>query len=204
MFVLMLGASLTFGVAVFTAAMYFEGALLALRTAAHIIGWLFVLATLAGLVGLRHASVGRVGAAMVALCAGAATLYMAHFLEWSEPVAVATRLAAVDTLPDRPVITLASYRTLQPPPAPLVGKSIPAPQPKLVAAARPAAARPTARAANECTTLSGVESLQCNRCSEKLGFARVTCHESVRLQYCETELGDERTCPSPIPQSYPG
>jgi len=100
--------------------------------------------------------------------------------------------------------TLASYRALQPPPAPLVGKSIPAPQPKLVAAARPAAARPTARAANECTTLSGVESLQCNRCSEKLGFARVTCHESVRLQYCETELGDERTCPSPIPQSYPG
>jgi hypothetical protein len=55
-----------------------------------------------------------------------------------------------------------------------------------------------------CTTLSGVESLQCNRCSGKLGFARLTCQESVRLEYCESELGDERTCPSPIPQSYPG
>ena len=55
-----------------------------------------------------------------------------------------------------------------------------------------------------CSTLNGVESLQSTRCSEKLGFARVTCHESVRLQFCETELGDERTCPSPIPQSYPG
>lgn len=182
MFVLMLGASLTFGVAVFTAAMYSEGALLALRSAAYIIGWLCVLATAVGFLGLRHAGVVRVSAAALTLCAGAAALSMAHFLEWNEPAPVPIRLAKAETVQARPVIEVASFRA----PAPA------------------AVVRPTAHAASACTTLRGVESLQCNRCSEKLGVARVTCHESVRLRYCETELGDERTCPSPFPQSYPG
>lgn len=46
--------------------------------------------------------------------------------------------------------------------------------------------------------------LQCNRCAEKLGFSWVMCQESVRLEYCESKAGDERTCPSPIPHSHPG
>ncbi|HEX6158351.1 MAG TPA: hypothetical protein VFZ54_20150 [Burkholderiales bacterium] len=200
MFLVMLSACLTFGVAVFGAAIYSEGTLLALRTAAAIIGWSFVLASAAGLVGLRHAGAGRIGAAAVTMCAGAVVLYMSHFLEWNEaPPAAIAYAAAPQPLAARPAFTLASFQPLEAPSVAKVTTVVPAPQRKVVAAARP-----IALAANACSVFAGVESLQCQRCSEKLGFARVTCHESVRLEYCESELGDERTCPSPIPQSYPG
>lgn len=102
MFLILLDRSLTFGVALLATVIYTEGALLALRTAARVIGWLFVFATLGGFVGLRRESFGRFSAATATLCSG------------------------------------------------------------------------------------------------------VACQESVRLEYCETELGDERTCPSPIPASHPG
>jgi len=204
MFLVMLSACLTFGVAVFGAAIYSEGTLLALRTAAAIIGWSFVLASAAGLVGLRHAGAGRIGAAAVTMCAGAVVLYMSHFLEWNEapPAAIAYATAPqpiAAPIAARPAFTLASFQPLEAPSVAKVTTVVPAPQRKLVAAARP-----IAPAGNACSVFDGVESLQCDRCSEKLGLARVACHESVRLEYCESELGDERTCPSPIPQSYPG
>ena len=94
MFLVMLSACLTFGVAVFGAAIYSEGTLLALRTAAAIIGWSFVLASAAGLLGLRHAGAGRIGAAAVTMGAGAVVLYMSHFLEWNEAPPAAISYAA--------------------------------------------------------------------------------------------------------------
>ena len=137
MFLILLGGSLTFGAALLAAVIYADGALVALRTAAEIIGWLLLLATVGGLVGMRRK------------------------------------------------------------PGPPVRRQ----QPRRKSAA---AVRPVVLAANACATVTGVESVQCDRCSDKLGLAWVACHESVRLQYCETELGDERTCPSPIPAPYPG
>jgi len=207
MFLLFLSASLTFGAALLVTVSFTEGALLALRSAAEIIGWLFVLATVAGLAGLRHASVGRICATGVTLCSGLAVLYMSYFFEWHELQRPVVRHAVPPALLVRPVAY--TYKTIEPIAAP---SALALPEAGKTAKPSAARAKPVAvttrvtlrGVSDGCSTLGGVESLQCNRCSEKLGFARVTCHESVRLQYCETELGDERTCPSPIPQSYPG
>jgi hypothetical protein len=81
MFLLLLAGSLTFGAALLATVVYTEGALLALRTAAEVIGWLFVAATVAGVAGLRNANVGRTCAAGVTLCSGLAALSMSYFFE---------------------------------------------------------------------------------------------------------------------------
>lgn len=196
MFPVFLSASLTCGAALLVTTNLSEGAFLALRTAAEIIGWLFVLAAVAGLAGLRRASFGRVCAASVTLCSGGAVLYMSYFFEWNEQQRPVAWQAVAEPAFVRPVAY--TYKAIEPVATP----STPAPRPKppVAATTRIALGAPP----DACSTLDGVESLQCNRCSGKLGFARVTCQESVRLEYCESELGDERTCPSPIPQSYPG
>lgn len=204
MFLILLGGSLTFGAALLATVIYTEGALLALRTAAQLIGWLFLFATLAGFVGLRRASFGRLSAATVTLCSGVAVLYMSYFFEWNELPRAAIRHAVAETFHVRAVpvaYTVIEPLVQQPVQQPEIQAAVKAPEPrrKLVAAAQP-----VVLAANACSAVSGVESLQCDRCSDKLGFAWMACHESVRLQYCETELGDEPTCPSPIPASYPG
>jgi len=54
MFLILLGGSLTFGAALLATVIFTDGALVALRTAAEIIGWLLLLATVAGLVGMRR------------------------------------------------------------------------------------------------------------------------------------------------------
>jgi hypothetical protein len=59
MFLIILGASLTFG--------------------AGLLATVIVLATLAGLMGLRRASLGPIFAASVTLCSGLAVLYMSYF-----------------------------------------------------------------------------------------------------------------------------
>lgn len=197
MFLLFLSASLTFGAALLVTVSFTEGALLALRTAAEIIGWLFVLAAVAGIAGLRRASFGRACAASVTLCSGLAVLYMSYFFEWNELQRPVARHVVVEPVFVRPVAY--TYKVIEPVAAPSAVALPPRSKPVL-ATARTALGGPS----DTCATLSGVESLQCNRCSGKLGFARLTCQESVRLEYCESELGDERTCPSPIPQSYPG
>jgi hypothetical protein len=204
MFLILLGASLTFGAGLLATAIYTEGALLALRTASEYIGWLFILATLAGLMSLPRASFGAICAASVTLCSGLAVLYMSYFFEWSERPFPAIRHAmAAETFSLRPV----AYQVIEPvkrheapvlEPAKEAAKS-PAPRRKILASAQP-----VSLAAGACSTFTGVESLQCNRCAEKLGLSWVMCQESVRLEYCASEAGDERTCPSPIPHSHPG
>jgi hypothetical protein len=67
-----------------------------------------------------------------------------------------------------------------------------------------ASAQPVSLVTDACSALTGVESLQCSRCAEQLGFSWVLCQERVRLEYCASEAGDERTCPSPIPHAHPG
>src|SRR5688572_7639896 len=200
MFLILLGGSLTFGAALLATVIYTDGALVALRTAAEIIGWLLLLATVAGLIGMRRASPGPLCAASVALCSGLAALYMSYFFEWHEVPRAPMRLAAAEGFYVRAVPV--AYKVIEPVMRPVeVAEVVKVPQPRRKPAA---AARPVVLAANACSTVTGVESVQCDRCSDKLGLAWVACHESVRLQYCETELGDERTCPSPIPASYPG
>jgi hypothetical protein len=200
MFLILLGGSLTFGAALLATVIYTEGALLALRTAAQVIGWLFVFATLAGFAGLRRASFGRLSAATVTLCSGVAVLYMSYFFEWTELPRAPIRHAAAETFHIRAMPV--AYKVIEPVMRPAeVPEVVKVPQPRR----KPAASvRPVMLAANACSTVTGVESLQCDRCSDKFGFAWLACQESVRLDYCETELGDERICPSPIPQSHPG
>jgi hypothetical protein len=189
MFLSLLGATLAFGAAVLAAAVYSEGALVALRTAAQFIGWFLAVAALAGLTGLRRAHFGQLGAAGVALCSAAGLLYMSYFLDWQELPQSAIRHAAAEPLPVR--------RVEEPVPEKKVETTR-----KVVAA--PAKPLTETRAANACAALAGVEALQCDRCADKSAFSLVACREQVRLDYCESAAGDERACPSPIPSSYPG
>jgi hypothetical protein len=203
MFLILLGAALTFGAGLLATAIYTEGALLALRTAAEFIGWLLVLATFAGLMSLRRASLGPMFAASVTLCSGLAVLYMSYFFEWNErPSAVIGHAAAAETLSVRPVAY--TYKVIEPVmPVMRPTEVQEAPRRKIVASAQPVSLVKDA-VTDACSALTGVESLQCNRCAEKLGLSWVMCQESVRLEYCASAAGDERTCPSPIPHSHPG
>jgi hypothetical protein len=79
MFLTFLGGSLALGATLFVAAMYTAGALLSVRTVALIIGWLFVLATLGCLLGLRHSSFAKLTAGAVTFCSGLLLVYVAHF-----------------------------------------------------------------------------------------------------------------------------
>jgi len=174
---------------VLAAAVYSEGALVALRTAAQFIGWFLAIAALSGLAGLRRAHFGQLGATSVALCSAAGLLYMSYFLDWRELPQSAIRHAAAEPLPVRLVEQ------------PVPEKKIETTRKVVVAATRPPS---VPRPANPCAALSGVEALQCDRCADKSALSLVACHEQVRLDYCASEAGDERICPSPIPSSYPG
>jgi len=196
MFLILLGASLTFGAGLLATAIYTEGALLALRTAAEFIGWLLVLATLAGLMSMRRASFGAICAASVTLCSGLAVLYMSYFFEWNErPSPVIRHAAAAETFSLQPVAY--TYKVIEPVMRPAEVQE--APRRKIVASAQP-----VSLVKDACSALPGVEALQCNRCAEKLGLSWLMCQESVRLEYCASGAGDERICPSPIPHSHPG
>ena len=179
MFLVLVGASLTVGSALLAAVMFTDGVYLGPRTAAQIIGWLFIAATLAGLAGLRRASPDRMVAVAVTLCAGIALLYLTYFSD-SREIAPA---ASVPVMP--------AAEAPRPEPAPQHA----ALQPKTIVAAP---------AADACSGLTGLESLQCDRCSDKTAFAWINCQEQVRLEFCESDVGEERSCPSPIPAAYPG
>jgi hypothetical protein len=197
MFLILLGASLTFGAGLLATVIYTEGALLTLRTAAQVIGWSFVLATLAGLMGLRRPSLGPICAASVTLCSGLAVLYMSYFFEWNERPSPAFRhVAAAETFSLRPV----AYQVIEPA-MPNEIRVVDVPK---AAAKPPAPLRKIVASASACSAFTGVESLQCNRCAEQLGLSWVMCQERVRLEYCASEAGDQQACPSPIPQSHPG
>ena len=95
MFLILLGGSLALGVSLFVAASFTAGTLVSVRTVAAIIGWLFVLATLGCLLGLRQASFARLTAGAVTFCSGLLLLYVAHF-EWTEIRPMPSAYAAVE------------------------------------------------------------------------------------------------------------
>lgn len=187
MFLLALGSSLVLGTGLLAAASYSEGTLIAVSTAARGIGWLFILATIVGLAGLRHAAFGRLGAATVTFLSGVTLLYLSY-LEPGQILDAPIRHAAAETLPAyEPVYkaTLASMEVVMP----VATKEVP-PENKPVARKTVAAiAAPQAAA---------------DRCTETLGWARVVCQERARLEYCEGREGDEAACPGPVPYSPPG
>jgi hypothetical protein len=204
MFLTMLAGSLVVGATLFAAATFSEGALVASRTAAQVIGWLFVLATLAGAVALRrHPSLGKLTAAGVTLASGALLLYVAHF-EWSElhagqyVHAAELKTIEVDRL-EAPSPALAAALGMKE----IVIPDMPRAEPVKTLLGMTAPGFP-GRAKDSCSTLGGVESLQCSRCSGKEGLSWLMCQESARLEYCQGRPIDEATCPSPIPASYPG
>src|SRR5688572_6699537 len=90
MFLTLLGGTLLLGASLLAAANYTEGALVAARTAAQVIGWLLAGAAL---LGLQRTSWQKLGAAAVALSSGTTLLYVSYF-QWSEIPAVRMPLAA--------------------------------------------------------------------------------------------------------------
>jgi hypothetical protein len=203
MFLFLLGGSLVLGTTLLAAASFSDGALLAFKTAAQVIGWLFVCAILLGsyarasrgegLRGLRRASFGEISAATVTFLSGVAVLYLAYF-EWGEiaPAPIPHAAAHYKWIDSpAPVITLAAAQFV-------TAVEQRSPVKKTAARIVPA------QAPDACASFSGVESLQCRRCAEKSGVAWIICQESARLEYCGERKGDEATCPSAIPYSPPG
>ena len=104
----LLGGSLVLGTGLLAAASFSDGALVAFRTAAQLIGWLFVCAILLGSYarasrgegwrGLRRAGFGEISAATITFLSGIAVLYVSYF-EWGE--IPHTRHAAAEVLAAR-------------------------------------------------------------------------------------------------------
>jgi len=197
MFLILLGGSLALGATLFMAATSTAGALLSLRTVALIIGWLFVLATLGCLPGLRQSSFARLTAGAVTFCSGLLLVYLAHF-EWTDLRPMATGYAAVE--PPR-----ADLKVIE---APTAKHSSALGMSTIGVPATPKAAPPTkpiyAVGSAPCAALTGIQSLQCLRCSEKSGVALIVCRESARLEFCEGQRFADSICPTPYPPSYPG
>lgn len=197
MFLVLLGGSLALGASLFVAASFTAGSFVSVRTVAAIIGWLFVLATLGCLLGLRQSSFARLTAGAVTFCSGLLLVYVAHF-EWTAIRPMPAAYAAAEPLNADPKL----IQALAPKLAAALGAS------DTAVLARPKSAPPTkptyAVASAPCAALAGIESLQCLRCSEKSGVALIVCRESARLEFCEGQHFADATCPSPYPHSYPG
>lgn len=128
----------------------------------------------------RRASAPEIGAGVFALCAGIAVLVYAATPVSTEPAPLAA------TMPAAQAETAPTH----------------SPQPKVVPAAF-VARKAKAPAHHACDGLTGVESLQCLRCSDASGLGWLLCQERVRLAYCEHGEANEASCPSPIPASPP-
>lgn len=203
MFLFMLGGALAVGSGLFAVATYSDGAWLATRTVAQVIGWLFILATVGGAAVLRRSDFAGITAASVTLGSGLLLLYVTHF-DWSELKTMPAAYAAVEARQDLKVIeepspALAAALGLKE----IVIPDLPKAQPEKPLLA-PTALPGVALTKEFYTAFPSVEVLQRSRCSEKTGLAWLVCQESVRLEYCQFRVNDEATCPSPIPQSYPG
>ena len=193
MFLFMLGGSLVLGFSLFAAASYSAGTLIAARTAAEVIGWLLMLAALAGAVALRQPNLGKVTAASVSLCCGLLLVYVAHF-EWTE-VAHAAALAPLPVRSELKVIEAPSPALA----AAMGMKEIPAAASPAFAFEKPIALeKPILTAATATLTPKPKDA-----CHDKVGLAWFFCRESARLEFCQTRA-DDAACPSPIPASYPG
>ncbi len=196
MFLILLGGSLALGASLFVAASFTAGSFVSVRTVAAITGWLFVLATLGCLLGLRQSSFARLTAGAVTFCSGLLLVYVAHF-EWTaiRPMpaayAAAKPLHADPKLIQAPALKLAAALGMSETAAWERAKTAPPIKPIYAVASAPCA-------------VTGIESLQCLRCSEKSGVALLVCRESARLEFCEGQHFADATCPSPYPHSYPG
>lgn len=202
MFLFALGGSLALGAGLFAIASFSEGALLATRTVAQVIGWLFVLATIAGAAVLRRSDFAGITAMTVTLGSGLLLLYVTHF-DWSELRTMPAAYAAVELrqqelkLIEAPSPTLAAALGMKE----IVIPDMPKPEArKPLLGPIPVLALPGAMVKDFPT----LEAVQRSRCSEKAGLAWLICQESARLEYCESRQNDLVTCPSPIPQSHPG
>lgn len=232
MVLILLGGSLVLGTGLLAAASFSDGALVAFRTAAQVIGWLFVCAILLGsyarasrgegLRGLRRAGFGEISAATVTFLSGIAVLYVSYF-EWGEMPRTPIGHAAAEALPARapdyklidnppPVVTLASAQFITVVPRKDAPEVRPPeqrlPEPRRVERQSPrkelvAGIVPAQARGDACASSSGVESLQCHRCVSESGLSLLMCQERARLEYCETRQGVEPTCPSAIPDSPP-
>lgn len=185
MFLFMLGGSLVLGFSLFAAASYSEGTLIAARTAAEVIGWLLVLAALAGALALRQPNLGKITAAGVSLCCGLLLVYVAHF-EWTEMAH-----AAADALPMRSELKIIES------PSPTLAAALGMKEIALPDKTNLVVDTPLLAAVAIATPRSK------DRCADKVGLAWFFCQETVRLEYCESRAADP-ACPSPIPASYPG
>jgi hypothetical protein len=203
MFVILLGGTLIFSAGLLAAASYSEGALLAVRTAAQVMGWLFVCAVLlARALRASRASAGELGATVVTLFSGVALLYVSYF-QWGEIQTAAPAPYAVAAEPLPLPGWKSDYKFIDYPFPVMARTSV------QEVVARPPAQVPVAKdpipaAKDPCASLNEVESLQCRRCADKSGLRLVVCHETARLEYCADRPGDEATCPSVIPYSPPG
>ena len=209
MFLTVLCGTLAFGAGLLAAVSYGDGALVAARTAALTIGWLLLLATLIGVHGMRRARPPELGATAVVLASSIAVLYLSYF-SWIElpkaamPHAVVEVLIEIDT--DVKLIRTealsASAMRANFPVVTRAAMSQPAKDSPPALMHKPP--RPEEELADSCSSLGGVEALQCRRCGGKRGLSWVACQESARLEYCQGRYADEAACPSPIPASYPG
>jgi hypothetical protein len=192
MFLILLGGSLALGASLFVAASFTAGSFVSVRTVAAIIGWLFVLATLGCLLGLRQSSFARLTAGAVTFCSGLLLLYVAHF-EWTAIRPMPAAYAAAKPLIQAPALKLAAALTMSETAAWERPKTAPPTKPIYAVAS---ASQPRPQPA-PCAVLVGIESLQCLRCSEKSGVALIVCRESARLEFCEGQHFADATCPSP-------
>jgi hypothetical protein len=194
MFLTVLGGSLVLGAGLLAAAGYSEGALVAARTAALTIGWLLLFVALIGVQGARRRRLAELGTTTLVFFSGAAVLYLSYF-HWGEIVA-AEVLAELE-----PDINLIAEE-------PLAASAALVSTPAVARVAVPAAVKkppsPGKELADPCSSLGGLEALQCRRCGGKRGLSWAACQESARLEYCEGRPADEAACPSPIPAAYPG
>jgi hypothetical protein len=203
MFLFALGGSVALGAGLFAIASFSDGALLAARTVAQGIGWLFILATIAGAAVLRRSEFAGITAATITLGSGLLLLYVTHF-DWSELRTMPMAYAAMETRPadlkviENPSPTLAAALGMKA----IVIPDMPKAEPRMpLLGPIPVAALPSGAMVKE---FSNLEAAQRRRCSEKVGLAWLLCQESARLEYCESRENDPATCPSPIPQAYPG
>jgi hypothetical protein len=202
MFLTLLYGTLMLGAGLLAAANYTEGALVAARTAAQVIGWLLAGAAL---LGLQQASWQKVGAASVAFFSGAALLYVSYF-QWSEipavplplPATVATDWATYKFTPVLATEVVGTLAKTQRPPSPPPEVDY-LPLKRITASA--AVAQPVV---DPCAAFAGVEALQCKRCSDASGIGGIVCRESARLEYCENAANDAVACPAAISYSPPG
>ena len=209
MFLTVLCGTLAFGAGLLAAVSYGDGALVAARTAALTIGWLLLLATLIGVHGMRRARPPELGATAVVFVSSIGVLYLSYF-NWIElpkaamPHAVVEVLIEIDT--DVKLIRTealsASAMRASFPMVTRVAMPQPAKDSPPVLMHKPP--RPKEEVADSCSSLGGVEALQCRRCGGERGLSWVACQESARLEYCQGRYADEAACPSPIPASYPG